>query len=288
MLKTKIKIAVLSMFIFTVLLYFTACTPRQASGAQMPIGFAKKQEYKLVTPTQEELDEIAVRLDPILSMCSSDYDCQKDNIYEILFSYDHLDYAYPEYDDEVAEYIAKPLVVNTENNFYLWDVSGIYHKDPLNKFAIPDEVYDEDGKVDYDKITELYSDGNIVAIGHNMFSGAYIDWLVEGVWNSKADHESFFEFEDGTLLYYYDGNYYTPELLGGRGGGIMNKPYVQEITPLGDNKYKMIYYRNDGDDYIDKPVYNKWYETVIGLKETQDGFRFWSIFEFKYTGASWD
>ena len=278
------------MFIFTVLLYFTACTPRQASGAQVPTGFAKKQEYKLVTPTQEELDEIAVRLDPILSMCSSDYDCQKDNIYEVLFSYDHLDYVYPEYDDEVAEYIAKPLAINTENNFWFWDVIGIYEDDPLKKFPISEVLYDDEGNIDFDVMDELAvaMDGNTYIIGHNVFSGAYIDWLVEGVWNSKADHESFFEFEDGTLLYYHNGNYYTPELLGGRGGGIMNKPYVQEITPLGDNKYKMVYYKNDGDDYIDEPVYNKWYETVIGLKETQDGFRFWSIFEFKYTGASWD
>lgn len=251
----------------------------------IPTGQVKKQEYKLVTPTQEEFDEIAKRLDPILSMFFHDYDCEKDNIYEFLFSHDHLDYAYPEYDDEVTEYIAKPLAINTENNFLFWNLLGVYKDDPLKHFSIREALYDNEGNVDSDRIHELAMEGD--TIGHNMFSGAYIDWLVEGVWNGKVDHETFFELEDGTLLYYHDGNYYTPEILAGRGGGIMYGPYIHEITPLGDNKYKMIYYKNDGDDYSDEPVYNKWYETVIGLKENQDGFRFWSIFKFKYIGAEW-
>lgn len=272
----KTKIAVFSVIVLTILLCFTSCTSWQASDVQAPEGSEKKQEYKLVTPTQKELNEIAVRLDPILSMYLSDYDCEKDNIYEVLFSYDHLGYVYPEYDDEVAEYISKPLVVNTENNFCLWDVSGIYHKDPLNKFAIPDEVYDEEGNVDYDRIDELYSDGNYVAIGYNMFSGAYVDWLVEGVWNSKTDHETFFEFDDGTQLYYHEGNYYTPELLGGRGGGIMNTPHIQTVTPLDDNKYEIEY-------YIAHDVEPDYYcKAVIGLKESADGFRFWSIFSIDF------
>lgn len=355
MLKTKTRIAVLSMLVLTALLCLTACTPWQVHIGQysdvvtnntpkvrdeqeqantetssydkqketvkheiepkdepdtkiffgeeyvrrndievpkyvlknIPTGQVKKQEYKLVTPTQEEFDEIDERLNPILSMFFSDYDCEKDNIYDLLISYNHLDYAYPIYNDEVAEYIAKPLGINTENDFWFWDITGIYKDDPLKIFPIFKEVYDDNGNIDLDKAYELSTGGKMVTIGHNMFSGAYIDWLVEGVWNGKADHETFFEFEDGTLLYYYDGNYYAPKYEGGRGGGIMYGPYIQEITPLGDNKYKMVYYKNDGGDLTDKPLYNKWYETVIGLKETQDGFRFWSIFEFKYTGAEW-
>lgn len=272
----KTKIAVLSVIILTILLCFTSCVPRQSRGEQAPTGTIKMQEYHLVTPTQEELDEIAVRLDPILSMYLSDYDCEKDNIYQVLFSYDHLDYVYPKYDNEVAEYIAKPLVVNSENNFCLWDISGIYGKDPLNKFSIPDEVYDEDGNVNFDRVEELYSDGNHVAIGYNIFSGAYIDWLAEGVWNNKTDHEAFFEFEDGTLLYYYDGNYYTPELWGGRGGGIMNTLQIQKVTPLEDSKYEIVY-------YITHDVEPDYYcKAVIGLKENADGFRFWSIFRIDF------
>lgn len=280
----KTKITGLLVIVFMVLLCFTACAPHQESIEQVPTD-SKKTEYKLVMPTQKELDEIGIRLDPILSMFSHNYDCEKDNIYEFLFSHDHLSYTYPEYDDEVTKYIAKPLATNGENNCRFWDISGIYQKDPLNKFKIPDEVYDKSGSIDYDRINELYSDGNIVAIGHNMFSGAYIDWLVEGVWNGKVDHETFFEFEDGTLLYYYDGNYYTPELWSGRGGGIMNRSYIQEVTPIGDNKYKMVYYRNDGNDFGDESECNVWFETVIGLKETRDGFRFWSIFEIKQIKA---
>ena len=259
----------------------------------IPTGPVKKQEYKLVTPTQEEFDEIAVRLNPILSMFLFDYDCEKDNIYEFLFGNDHLAYVYPEYDEQVAEFIAKPLAVKVENNLWFWEVVGIYEDDPLKIFPISEVSYDENGNLDLDKAYAFCRDGisytRSAIIGHNMFSGAYIDWLVEGVWNGKANHDTYMQFdnENPTQIYYYDGNYYTPEYPMDRGGGIMNRPYIQKITPLGDNKYKMIYYKNDGDDYSDEPVYNMWYETVIGLKETQDGFRFWSIFEFKYTGAEW-
>ena len=137
-------------------------------------------------------------------------------------------------------------------------------------------MYDEDGNVNFDRVEELYLDGNHVAIGHNMFSGAYIDWLVEGVWNSKSDHDTFFEFEDGTLLYYYDGNYYTPELWSGRGGGLMNTPHIQKVTPLDDNKYEIEYYLA----YDVEPIY--YCSAVIGLKENADGFRFWSLFSIDF------
>lgn len=257
----------------------------------IPTEPVKKQEYKLVTPTQEEFDEITERLGPILSMFFFDYDCKKDNIYEFLFSYDHLGYVYPEYDDEVTEYIAKPLAIYSKNNTRFWDVVGIYEDDPLKVFPISDVSYDENGNLDLDKAYEFCRNGitysRSAVIGHNMFSGAYIDWLVAGVWNGIVNHDTYMQFENEnpTQIYYYDGNYYTPEYPLDRGGGIMNKPYIQEITPLGDNKFKMIYYKNDG--YGDEPVYNMWYETVIGLKENQDGFRFWSVFEIKQTGAEW-
>ncbi len=341
MLKTKIRIAVLSALVLTALLALVACSLWQVHIGQntdfdkndtpmvqdeceniqdpdtkiffgeeyikrndialpkhilknIPTGQVKKQEYKLVTPTQEEFDEITERLNPILSMFLFDYDCEKDNIYEFLFVNDRFYYGYPEYADEVAEYIAKPLAINTENNFWFWHIVGIYEDDPLKIFPISEVSYDENGNLDLDKAYKFCRDGisytRSAIIGHNMFSGAYIDWLVEGVWNGKVNHDTYMQFdnENPTQIYYYDGNYYTPEYPLDRGGGIMYGPYIQEITPLGDNKYKMIYYKNDGDGYGDEPVYNKWYETVIGLKETQDGFRFWSIFEFKYTGASWD
>lgn len=290
----KTKTSGLLVLIFMVMICFVSCTPRQESILQELTVFEKTQEYKLVTPTQEELDEIAVRLEPILSMFLFDYDCEKDNIYELLFVNDHLCYGYPKYDEEVAKYIAKPLAVNTENNFLFWDVVGIYKDDPLKIFPISEVAYDENGNLDIDKAYQLCKEGltytRSVVIGHNMFSGAYIDWLVEGVWNGKVNHDTYMQFDNHnpTQIYYHDGNYYTPEYPLDRGGGIMNIPYIQEITPLGDNKYKMIYYRNNGDYYGDEPVHNKWYETVIGLKETQDGFRFWSVFEFKYTGDSWD
>ena len=282
----KSKISYLAILSAIVLVCFTSCMTRQ-------VGTEKKQEYKLVTPTQEEFDEITTRLNPILTMFCFDYDCEKDNIYEFLFSNDHLGYVYPEYSAEVSEHIAKPLVINPENNFYFWEVVGIHEDDPLKKFPISEVAYDENGNLDLDKAYNYCVDGitytRSAVIGHNMFSGAYIDWLVEGVWNGKVNHDTYMQFdgENPTQIYYHDGNYYTPEYPLDRGGGIMYGAYIHEIIPIEDNKYKMIYYKNDDDGYGDDPVFNTWYETVIGLKETQDGFRFWSIFEFRHTGDSW-
>ena len=249
----------------------------------IPTGQVKRQEYKLVMPMQEEFDEIAERLDPILSMFHRDYDCEKDNIYEFLFVYDRFYYSYPEYDNEVAEYIAKPLTVNFENGFLFWDVVGICEDDPLKIFPISDVSYDENGNLDLDKAYEYCRDEltytRSAVIGHNMFSGAYIDWLVEGVWNGKVNHDTYMQFDNQnpTQIYYYDGNYYTPEYPLDRGGGIFFSPAIDSITPLNDGRYEILYTLYDEVD--EKLSENK---AIIGMKETADGFRFWSIYSIDY------
>ena len=272
------KIKALMLMILVTLLTLTSCKVDYENKVH-------KQDvpkYRIVEPTQEELGEITNRLDYILSMFHKDYDCKNDNIYEYLFVHNNLDYVYPQYDEEVSEYISPPLRYR-ESGSMSWYIYEIPQNDPLGKFIkIREEFYDENGNIDLDKAYELSTiDGIFVdeeqpTIGHNMFSGAYIDWLVEGVWNGKVDHETFFEFKDGTLLYYHDGNYYTPELLDDRGGGIMNTPHIQKITPLDGNKYEIEYYITDDVDP------NHYCKAVIGLKENTDGFRFWSIFSIDY------
>ncbi|MBE6680888.1 MAG: hypothetical protein E7600_01205 [Ruminococcaceae bacterium] len=269
---------VIALFVLTISFLCSSCSETKVTETKVA---EKKNEYRLVTPTQEELDEIVPRLEPILSMFHKDYDCTKDNIYEYMFHYDHLDYVYPEYDSEIEAFVAEPFGVS-DAGFVFWYEYGIPENDPLGKFPkIRDEIYDENGNVNEDLAWDLLETQDVyyrdLIIGHNKFSGKYIDWLVEGIWNGKADHKSFMKFEDETRLYYYDGFYYTPECVGDRGGGIFYYPKIHNITPLEDGKYEIVYQLyNDGDEYV---AANK---AVVGLKEISSGFRFWSIFSIDY------
>ena len=116
-----------------------------------------------------------------------------------------------------------------------------------------------------------------MCIGYNKFSAEYIDWLVEDVWNGKVDHATFFEFEDGTKLYYHDSYYYTPALVGDRGGGVFFSPHIESLTPLENNLFKLEYHLSDD---INRCASRNM--AVIGLKEKNDGSRFWSIFSIDY------
>lgn len=269
--KKALTLTFFILFLFTtILISLTSC-----------ISQSDDQTHKLVTPTQQELDEITSRLDPIFSMFHSDYDSSVDNIYEYMFDYNQLDYVYPYYNDEVKKYIAEPCIVSEYGNM-LWYEWNIPQNDPLGKFPkIRDEVYDENGNISEDLANDLQERENLywqdVIIGHNKFSGEYIDWLVEGVWNGTVDHNSFMVFKDGTRLYYHDSFYYTPECIGDRGGGIMYAPVIDKITPLENNKYQIEYHLLDEFDNLHSRS-----KAVIGLKETKDGFRFWSVFSIDY------
>lgn len=261
------------LFVIFILFLFSSCTATKVAETE--------GEFRFVAPTQQELSEIVPRLDPILSMFHKDYDCTKDNIYEYMFHYDHLDYVYPEYDSEIEAFVAEPFGVS-DAGFVFWYEYGIPENDPLGKFPkIRDEIYDENGNVNEDLAWDLLETETLyyrdLIIGHNKFSGKYIDWLVEGVWNGKADHETFMKFEDETKLYYHDGFYYTPEGISGRGDGIFYYPIIDKTTPLEDEKYEIVYRLYDaGDKYFST---NK---AVIGMKETPEGFRFWSIYSIDY------
>ncbi len=242
-------------------------------------------DYKLVQPEWNELQMIPCDLNYILSMFHNDYDCTKDNIYDYLFHYNHIDYVYPQCDYYFEKYVSKPLEYS-ETGYRYWYLLGVPEQDPLEKFPeIRQEFYDENGNLDTDLAWNYYESVGTSrferCIGYNKFSGEYIDWLVEGVWNGKADHETFFEFEDGTLLYYHDGYYYTPEIFYDRGGGIFFGPHIENLTPLENNLFKLEYHLTDDIDRCDS--HNT---AIIGLKEKEKGFRFWSIFsiDYNYTG----
>lgn len=234
--------------------------------------------YKIVPATEQEIEEIGYRLLPILGMYQKDYNCYYDSIYDDMFSYNILEYIYPDYDEEVEKYIAEPLY-KSERGIVRWS-KLIYENDPLGKFPpIPKELYNEDGEVD-EKLAYSLPDNfkwTDMVLGYNKYSGEYIDWLVEGVWNGKADHNTFFKFEDGTLCYYCDGHYYTPELAGDRGGGIFFGPVVQYVNPIEDNKYSVGYLIVDA---VGEPVGSG--TAVLAMKETKNSFRFWSIFSIDY------
>ena len=227
--------------------------------------------YKLVEPTAEELEDVNDRLKYIFGMFYGEYDYITDDIYSELFSVNKLDFVYPEYYDEVTEYIAPPLSSGYQGE-PRWD-EVVYEEDPLGMFGeIPREAYDESGIFDI-KLANKLDYGAL--IGYNKFSAPYIDWLVEGVWNGKADHEKVHTSSFRTTCYYKDGFYYTPEIVFDR-GGIMFESCGIETIPLEDNKYEYRYYVL-GDEELE-PDY---YTATIAMKESSNGFRFWSIYSIK-------
>ena len=242
----------------------------------------ENDKYKLVEATQEDFDKIIYQLEPILAMYLDDYNYETENPYDNLFYFNVLDWVYPACEEEIEKYIAEPLKKhsNEYGTFRDWH-EMIAQEDPLGKFGkIPEGAYDESGVYDEYRAKECITLENYKkdVIGHFKYEGEYIDFLVEGVWNGKVDHETFFEFEN-SRCYYHDGFYYTPEWGGDRGGNIVDSfVYLNSITPLENNKYRIEFARHY-DDYFGTTV--SCAVAVLGLKETKDGFRFWSIYELE-------
>lgn len=235
--------------------------------------------YKLVQPECGELQMIPSDLEYILSFFHDDYDCTKDNIYNYLFSYNRLNCVYPNDYDKV--FVSQPLQ-DSEWGSMKWYLLDVPQKDPLGKFPeISQEIFDENGNVDRYFAWDYYEAAGTpwleMCIGYNKFSAEYIDWLVKDVWNGKLDHKTFFEFEDGTVLYYHNGYYYTPALAGDRGGGGVYNIHIENLTPLDNNLFKLEYHLTDDINRCDS--HNT---AIIGLKEKDDGSRFWSIFSIEY------
>lgn len=243
-------------------------------------------EYKLVKPTEEDLDNLVIELRDPLGMHQYDYDCETDNTYEHMFLTNDLWYVYPDNERSVATNIAEPLnyYYNSYPSSPCWHLL-FYENDPLLKFgAIPEECYNDEGFVDGNIAFEHYKSQNIdwtdMTLGYIKHSGQYIDWLVEGVWNGKINHKDYFEFErTNTKLYYHNGYYYTAILYGDKGGpGVWTVLDNVNISELDENKYEITY---DVEDDEGKLFGNG--KAIVGLKEASNRFRFWSIFSIDYT-----
>ncbi len=228
-----------------------------------------EDKYKIVTPTEEEMGEIELRLNPIFSTYFDNYDYSSEDMYNNLFSYNQLKYVCPEYKEEIAKFVDRPLDFPYGNA--CWSIT-VYGNDPLGVFGkISEKAYDDNGKVDIDLAYSLLQPGDV--IGYNKFSGAYIDWLIEGVWNGKVNHDTAFNFDDGSQCYYHDGYYYTPEKISALGGGIFHYTKVNSISLIEKNKYEIkyaVFDENDMQAYIGS--------ATVALKESKGGFRFWSIY----------
>ena len=237
------------------------------------------EKYKLVEATQEDFDNILAQLESIFAMIHDNYDYEDcENIYDLLFKHTDLDYVRPDNEKQVAEYIAQPLKIEDWGS-YKYRVL-VPEKDPLGRFGeLVEGGYDDQGNYDPDRARNYITTDNYgkVITGHVKYSGEYIDWLIEGVWNSKVDHESYFEDADEkTKCYYHDGFYYVPEWGADRGGGVMFGVVINSIIPFEDNKYRVEFSR-----YDDVDRYHSSASAILGLKETKDGFRFWSIYELE-------
>ena len=275
----KTKTITRILFITTFFIIFTATIFIKLDFFGGGFVFLDKEEpvsYNLVEPTKEELLQVEARLGTIFGMNEKDYDSGTDNMYEHLFEWNWLAEVAPEYNNEIEEYIELRMRTITSTGQGAWNYT-VYENDPLGRFdKIPEYAYDENGVVDESLLNDIkgLNLGKIV-LGHNVFSGRYIDWLVEGVWNGKIDHDTFFELEDGTKCYYHKGFYFTPEGVSGRGGPIFEAE-IESVTPIGDLKYEVKYSVPDENDEI-------WRRgtATIAMKEASNGFRFWSIYSIK-------
>ncbi len=287
--KTKIKVVSLILALLTLFIPLVSCnrTPDPVDNSKDVIANDSKNptsdiSYKIVPATEEELAGIADQLYPLMvQFPKGSYDYISDNIYDSLFDFNGLNYVYPMYNNEVKKYICEPLRI--ENNMDFWS-DFVFENDPLGKFnKIPEKAYDSNGKVtregliDYANSQEDYDEeGDPHVGGYVKYSGKYIDWLVEGVWNGKVDHNTFFDFKNNNFCYYSDGFYYTPYLIKSLGGGIFYGPVIDEINELSDNKYEVKYHILDSSD-----IPTSLGKIVIAMKESSNGFRFWSIFKLE-------
>lgn len=107
----------------------------------------------------------------------------------------------------------------------------------------------------------------------------FADWVVDGVWNGKINHKDYFEFESThTKLYYHNGYYYTVIVCGDKGGpGVWTILDNVNITKIDDYKYEISYGVEDENGRL----YGAG-KAIVGLKESKDGFRFWSIYSIDY------
>lgn len=235
---------------------------------------SEESPYSIVEPTKEEILEIESRFGFLFGQFYRDsYDCLKDDIYEQLFVVNLVNSdIYPKYNEEIEKYIAIPQFRDEQTDKPYW-FSEVYENDPLGVFdKIPNSIFDENGVFDKDLVYKLENYDSGVVIGHYKYDGAFIDWIVEGVWNGKIKHSETFRFKDGTICYYENGYYYTPIVTFDR-GGMRCFANIESVTPLDDKKYEIKYYVLDDDNIIDVRG-----TAIMALKETTDGFRFWSIF----------
>ena len=240
----------------------------------------ENQDWVEVTPTDEELDQIPEKLDAILGTHFRDYDCTKDNAYENSFNANHLRSIIPLHESEIEQFVAQPLDYydTGSDSFPLWRIF-VPQNDPLGKFPkIHESVFNQNGGTDESKAFELVDKYHWfeIVIGYNKFSAPYIDWVITGVWNGKAEHDALMEFEDYTQLYYHDGFYYTPEFVGDYGGDGYDTPVIDVVAALGDGRYEIKYHF---DNYMSDSCECR---AIVGLKESKDGFRFWSIYSIDY------
>ena len=181
---------------------------------------SEKNLYSIVEPTKEEISELEKRFGLLLGQFHKDkYDCLEDDIYEELFVVNLIDSdIYPEYNEEIEKYIATPRFRDEQTNMPYW-FSEVYENDPLGVFdKIPDSIFDENGVLDKELVYKLENYDSGVVIGHYKYEEAFIDWIVEGVWNGTINHSEIFHFKDGTICYYENGYYYTPIVTFDRGG----------------------------------------------------------------------
>ena len=270
------KLCFIFLTIFTTLMLCSCTLTEIPSEEILP---EDEPTYKIVTPTMEEIEELHSKYNDVFSYGPANYNCETDNTYDKLTWMFFLDCVVPEYMEEIKQYITQPFVERGSATLNSWEKT-VHENDPLGYFdEIPEACRDENGIVQMDlvyKYRDEINDSEPVVIGYNMIPAPFFDWLIEGVWNGKVNHDAMIELKN-TLCYYYDGFYYVQVLSAdiGRGGGY--RAEVHSITDKGNGKYEVVYSVIDIMGEEEKVEYVG--KAEMALKESKDGFRFWSIYK---------
>ena len=197
--------------------------------------------YKLVEPSREERDSLEEEFKWILGTRNFDYDSSVENIYEELYHMSSFDIRIvPEYGEKIEKYIAPPTGFDEHTGNPYW-----------YEFIISD-----------------------IHLDHYKYDAKFVDWLIEGVWNGKVDHDNTYQYDDGSVCCYKDG-YYCSTGVTFDSGTADYSAKVWKISYGWDNKYEVSY-------SVLRDGFIEYGTAVMALKEASNGFRFWSVYSINY------
>ncbi len=202
--------------------------------------------YELVFPSQEEIDSLEEEFKWILGTRNYDYDSSVESIYAELYHLNSLDARLvPEYGEKIEQYISPSVGIDENAGTPYW------------REFVEADIYP----------------------AHYRYDAKFVDWLIEGVWNGKVDHEYTYDYNDGSVCVYEDG-YYCSTGVTFDSGTVDYPAKIGNVAYCYDYKYEVNYSVLRSIGFIEYGT------AVMALKEASNGFRFWSIYSIDYNSKN--